>query len=106
MMNVDWPEAKSILMEVEQLYCRDDDIGYIQDVKKMAKEIESQYAIYANDTKDIIKSMTRQRYFNNRSWKLSYLFHIIICVVVELTNKIAEKESEILAPSEVRCHRE
>jgi phosphoglycerate-specific signal transduction histidine kinase len=56
-MSVDWADAKAILTEVEQLYNRDDDIVYIpQDAKKMTREIEGQYAIYVNDTKDIIKS--------------------------------------------------
>lgn len=55
-MSSDWVETKAILSEVEQLFNRDDDIRYIYDVKKMAREIDDHCASYLSETKDIIKS--------------------------------------------------
>ena len=55
-MSSDWVETKAILSEVEQLFNRDDDIRYIYDVKKMAKEIDDHCLSYLSETKDIIKS--------------------------------------------------
>ena len=49
-------ETKAILSEVEQLFNRDDDIRYIYDIKKMAREIDDHCASYLSETKDIIKS--------------------------------------------------
>lgn len=55
-MSTEWAETKTILSEVEQLFNRDDDIRYIHDVKKMAREIDDHCASYLSETKDIIKS--------------------------------------------------
>ena len=55
-MSADWVETKAILSEVEQLFSRDDDICYIYDVKKMAREIDDHCASYLTETKEIIKS--------------------------------------------------
>ena len=55
-MSSDWVETKAILSEVEQLFNRDDDIRYIYDIKKMAREIDDHCASYLSETKDIIKS--------------------------------------------------
>ena len=52
----EWTETKAVLSEVEQLFNRDDDIRYIFDVKKMAKEIDSHCSSYLLETKEIIKS--------------------------------------------------
>ena len=51
-----WAETKAILLEVESLFNRDDDIRDVQDVKKMAHEIEVHCANSLKDAKDIIKS--------------------------------------------------
>ena len=72
-MASEWTETKAILSEVEQLFNRDDDIRYIFDVKKMAKEIDSHCSSYLMETKEIIK---------------------------KLTNRIVAKEAEIIAPGE------
>jgi len=60
-MTTEWAETKAILSEVEQLFNRDDDIRYIFDVKKMAKEIDSHCSSYLLETKEIIKSKRRER---------------------------------------------
>ena len=52
---VDWGETKAILLEVEQLFNRDDDIRDVQDVKKMSNEIEVHCANNLKDAKEIIK---------------------------------------------------
>mmetsp|Transcript_124 Transcript_124/g.145 ORF Transcript_124/g.145 Transcript_124/m.145 type:complete len:202 (-) Transcript_124:527-1132(-) len=72
-MSSDWVETKAILSEVEQLFNRDDDIRYIYDVKKMAREIDSHSTNYLMETKDIIK---------------------------KLTTRVTQKEAEIIAPNE------
>ena len=59
-MTTEWAETKAILSEVEQLFNRDDDIRYIFDVKKMAKEIDSHCSSYLLETKEIIKSKRRE----------------------------------------------
>ena len=50
-MEVDWNETKAILVEVEQLFNRDDDIRDVNDIKKMQREIE---AYTTNNLKDVI----------------------------------------------------
>ena len=54
-MMADFNLTKSIMMEVEQLYSRDDDLRDIQDVRKMSKEIEQFYSSNLKDAKEIIK---------------------------------------------------
>lgn len=54
-MSVDWGETKAILLEVESLFNRDDDIRDVQDIKKMAHEIEVHCANNLKDAKEIIK---------------------------------------------------
>jgi hypothetical protein len=51
----DWSETKSILLELEQLFKRDDDVRDIEDIKKMATEIEFQRTQHTRDLKAIIK---------------------------------------------------
>ena len=50
-----WNETKSILLELEQLFKRDDDIRDIEDIKKMAAEISFQREQHTKDLKSIIK---------------------------------------------------
>jgi len=71
-MSVDWSETKSIMLEVEQLFTRDDDVRDVQDVKKMANEIQIHQGNNLKTAKDIIKRMT---------------------IVM------SEKEAEVMAPS-------
>lgn len=52
---MDWNETKSILLEVEQLFNRDDDLRDILDIKKMQQEVENHYSNSLKDAKDIIK---------------------------------------------------
>ena len=54
-MSVDWSEAKAILLEVESLFNRDDDVRDVQDIKKMANEIEAHCSNNLKDAKEIIK---------------------------------------------------
>lgn len=51
----DWSDTKSILLELEQLFKRDDDVRDIEDIRKMALEIEFQRAQHTRDLKTIIK---------------------------------------------------
>ena len=51
----DWGETKSILLELEQLFKRDDDIKDVQDVQKMAEEIDFQRSQHSRHLKTIIK---------------------------------------------------
>lgn len=51
----DWSDTKSILLELEQLFKRDDDVRDIEDIKKMATEIEFQRFQHTQDLKTIIK---------------------------------------------------
>eukprot|EP00602_Paraphysomonas_sp_CaronLab_P007758 CAMPEP_0185028428 /NCGR_PEP_ID=MMETSP1103-20130426/14134_1 /TAXON_ID=36769 /ORGANISM="Paraphysomonas bandaiensis, Strain Caron Lab Isolate" /LENGTH=198 /DNA_ID=CAMNT_0027562847 /DNA_START=90 /DNA_END=686 /DNA_ORIENTATION=- len=55
---MDWNETKSILMEIEQLFSRDDDIRDIEDIHKMNQEIEVQRSHQLQDFKDLIKKYT------------------------------------------------
>lgn len=54
-MEVDWNETKAILVEVEQLFNRDDDIRDVNDIKKMQREIEAYTTNNLKDVKDLIK---------------------------------------------------
>ncbi len=54
-MSVDWNETKSILLEIEQLFTRDDDIKDIEDIKKMMNEIDSHRKNHLLDLKELIK---------------------------------------------------
>lgn len=51
----DWSDTKSILLELEQLFKRDDDVRDIEDIRKMALEIEFQRSQHTQDLKSIIK---------------------------------------------------
>ncbi len=73
-MSLDWNDTKSVLQELEILFSRNDDIQDIEDVKKMAVEIEYQRSQILRDAKEAIK---------------------------QYTSVVTQKESEILAPSEV-----
>lgn len=73
MSELTWAETKAILLEVEQLFNRDDDIRDIHDVQKMVREVEMHGANKLKDSKEIIKIMTSQ---------------------------VAAKEAEIMAPSQ------
>lgn len=53
----DWNETKSILVEIEQLFARDDDIRDIEDVNKMTSEIEIQRNHHIKEFKELIKRM-------------------------------------------------
>ena len=134
----EWTETKAVLSEVEQLFNRDDDIRYIFDVKKMAKEIDSHCSSYLLETKEIIKSEFQLLFLLSAVDSPISVFHclvpvefsytlredgcVLFCVcanvslaflrpffsplfllltVVELTNRIVAKETEIIAPSEV-----
>jgi hypothetical protein len=54
-MNVNWSEAKAILLEVEQLFSRDDDVRDVADILKMQKEIHDYCQNNLKDAKDLIK---------------------------------------------------
>ena len=54
-MSSDWAETKLILLEVEQLFSREDDCKDIQDIKKMQHEIEVYCQNSLKDARDIIK---------------------------------------------------
>jgi hypothetical protein len=71
-MSVDWAETKAILLEVEQLFNRDDDISDVADIRKMSDEIRLHAENNLKDAKAIIKDMLAM---------------------------VADKETEIMAPS-------
>jgi hypothetical protein len=71
-MSVDWAETKAILLEVEQLFNREDDLNDTEDVQKMAEEIKMHSDNNLKTAKEIIKQMT---------------------------SVVASKEAEIMAPS-------
>ena len=56
---MDWNETKSILLEVEKLFSRDDDLRDVEDIIKMQKEIDFHYTNSLKDAKDIIKGKRR-----------------------------------------------
>ena len=58
MGDVNWSETKAILLELEQLFKRDDDVNDIDDIKKMSKEIDLIYENNLKNTKELIKDMT------------------------------------------------
>jgi hypothetical protein len=58
MGDVNWSETKAILLELEQLFKRDDDVNDIDDIKKMSKEIDLIYENNLKSTKELIKDMT------------------------------------------------
>ena len=55
MAQLDWGETKSIMLEVEQLFRRDDDIRDAVDILKMKKEINLYRNSSIRDAKDVIK---------------------------------------------------
>ncbi len=75
-MSVDWAETKAILLEVEQLFNRDDDVADVEDIRKMSEEIKLHSENNLKNAKEIIKKMT---------------------------SIVATKEAEIMAPS-VQAH--
>jgi hypothetical protein len=54
-MSVDWADTKMILLEVEKLFIRDDDVRDIHDINKMQHEIEQHCANSLKDAKLLIK---------------------------------------------------
>jgi hypothetical protein len=52
---MDWNDTKTIMLEVEQLFNRGDDLRYILDIKKMQQELDSHHANSLKDAKEIIK---------------------------------------------------
>jgi hypothetical protein len=74
MSSVDWGETKAILLEVEQLFNRADDLRDVEEIKKMQTDLQGHYNAALLGAKELIK---------------------------EMTVKVAEKEAEIVAPSEV-----
>lgn len=52
---LDWTETKSILHELEDLFLREDDLNDIQDIQKMAREIDLHYSHSIKDFKQLIK---------------------------------------------------
>jgi hypothetical protein len=51
----DWGETKNILLELEQLFSRENDINDVVDISKMAKEIEMHRESKLKTTKELIK---------------------------------------------------
>jgi hypothetical protein len=76
-MSADWNETKSLLLEVEQLFNRDDDVRDIYDIKKMADEIRMHQANNLKSAKEIIK---------------------------EMTTEVAAREAAVMAPSSVSAY--
>ena len=54
---MDWSETKNILLELEQLFSRDNDISDVIDISKMAKEIELHRESNLKNTKELIKGV-------------------------------------------------
>ena len=74
--------TKSVMIEVEQLYSRDDDLKDIQDVRKMAKEIDQFYTANLKDAKEIIKraSFSIVFYSTRNNWSL----HMVVPLYCQL----------------------
>ena len=53
----DWNETKSILLEIEQLYSREDDLREITDINKMILEIENERNGIILDFRELIRSI-------------------------------------------------
>ena len=85
---MDWNETKAIMLEVEQLFNRGDDLRDILDIRKMQNEIEQHQARSLKDARDIIKG-----YFNKNIF--------ITNIFLEMTNLLVAKENEIMAPPDV-----
>lgn len=75
MSSVDWGETKAILLEVEQLFNRDDDVRDIEDIKKMQREVDNHQQNSLKDAKEIIKGK-RDTFYNYNS--ISFLKLIFI----------------------------
>lgn len=69
---ISWQETKLIMIEVEKLFSRDDDIREIEEVTRVTQETEANRAKNLRDSKDSIK---------------------------DLTLKVSQKELEISAPT-------
>ena len=52
---MDWNDTRAIMLEVEALFSRGDDLRDIEDVKKMQQEVEIQYSHTLRDAREIIK---------------------------------------------------
>lgn len=52
---MDWNDTKAIMLEVEQLFSRGNDLRDVEDVKKMQQEVEVQYGKTLQDARQIIK---------------------------------------------------
>lgn len=55
---MDWGETKNILLELEQLFSRDNDISDVIDISKMSKEIEIHRESNLKNSKELIKCMS------------------------------------------------
>ena len=95
---MDWGETKSIMLEVEQLFNRGDDLRDVNGVRKMQGEIELHRINSLKDAKSLIKGFLI--YFISLSFT-DRLQYVITIGYVDLTNHVASKESLIMAPSEV-----
>ena len=51
----DFKSTRAILNEVEQLFTREDDIRDVDDIHKMANEIEGYYQANVKNAKELIK---------------------------------------------------
>lgn len=91
---MDWGETKNILLELEQLFSRENDISDVIDISKMAREIEVHRDSNLKSTKELIKCATKR-------YTSSAITYFPIYLFAALTATVAEKESEILAPSAV-----
>lgn len=95
---VEWSVTKQILGEVEQLFNRDDDLRDIQNIKRMQNQIDLETTTALKDARDIIKGVN--------SFLLFFLLNFChYYSIVELTNRVAAKEAEIIAPSDVSYNR-
>lgn len=51
----DWSETKSILLEIEQIFLRDDDLNDINDINKMMSEIENERNGHLTDFRELLR---------------------------------------------------
>ena len=54
---MDWAETKGILLDLEQLFSRDNDIRDVVDIAKMAREIEIHRDSKLKNAKELIKGI-------------------------------------------------
>jgi hypothetical protein len=107
----DWSETKSILLEIEQIFLRDDDLNDINDINKMMSEIENERNGHLTDFRELLRRRLLLLILLTLSLSLPLsvsvclsvsLYVAVFCISsLEYSMKVKQKEEEVLAPSMV-----